>query len=69
MLPVEARLAKVLSFSSGAGMVAWNKFASLWLLSIGITPAQTGTLKSVGLIAKAISQPVWAALVDVRICG
>ena len=32
------RLAKALSFSSGAGMVAWNKFSSLWLLSVGLTP-------------------------------
>ena len=32
------RLAKALSFSSGAGMVAWNKFSSLWLLSVGFTP-------------------------------
>jgi hypothetical protein len=63
------RLAKALAFSSGAGMVAWNKFASLWLLSIGVTPAQTGTLKSVGLIAKALAQPLWAALVDMRVFG
>ena len=35
---VRLRLAKALSFSSGAGMVAWNKFASLWLLSVGLTP-------------------------------
>ena len=35
---VRLRLAKALSFSSGAGMVAWNKFSSLWLLSVGLTP-------------------------------
>mmetsp|Transcript_23494 Transcript_23494/g.76510 ORF Transcript_23494/g.76510 Transcript_23494/m.76510 type:complete len:489 (+) Transcript_23494:229-1695(+) len=61
------KVAKILSFSSGASMVAWNKFSTLWLLSVGLTPAQTGVMKSVGLIAKAICQPAWAAIADLKI--
>jgi len=37
-LKARLKLAKVLSFASGAGMVAWNKFSSLWLLSVGLSP-------------------------------
>jgi len=61
------KVAKILSFSSGASMVAWNKFSTLWLLSVGLTPAQTGVLKSVGLVAKAICQPAWAAIADLKV--
>jgi len=62
-------VAKVLSFSSGASMVAWNKFSTLWLLSIGLTPATTGLLKSAGLVAKTVSQPAWAAIADMKLMG
>ena len=61
------RVAKALSFFSGAGMVAWNKFSSLWLLSVGLSPAQVGLLKTAGLVAKSICQPVWALLADMRV--
>ena len=61
------RIAKMLSFTSGAGMVAWNKFASLWLLSVGLSPTQVGVLKTTGLAAKSVCQPVWALLADFKV--
>ena len=60
------RLAKLLSFTSGAGMVAWNKFSSLWLLSVGLSPTEVGVLKTSGLLAKSVCQPLWALLADFR---
>ena len=40
------KVAKILSFSSGASMVAWNKFSTLWLLSVGLTPAQVSSCRA-----------------------
>jgi len=61
------KLAKAISFASGAGMVAWNKFASLWLLSIGLTPTEVGVLKSAGLVSKSVCQPMWAIMSDMKL--
>ena len=44
-----------------------NKFASLWLLSVGFSPAEIGVMKSVGLVAKSIAQPLWALLADLQV--
>ena len=49
------RIAKLLSFTSGAGMVAWNKFASLWLLSVGLSPT--------GRRGPAVCECVWVPAV------
>ena len=38
----------MLAFASSAGSVAWNKFSQIWFLSVGLSPTETGFLKSVG---------------------
>ena len=59
-------VAKVLSFAHGASQVAWSQFSTLWLISVGFTPSQTGILKTLAMLSKTISQPLWAALADMR---
>ena len=42
-------------------------FSVLWFMSVGLTPAQAGFLKSLGQMCKLVAQPAWAALADMRI--
>ena len=62
-------VAKVLSFAHGASQVAWSQFSTLWLISVGFTPSQTGILKTLAMLSKTLSQPLWAALADLRFMG
>ncbi len=62
-------VAKVLSFAQGVSQVAWSQFSTLWLISVGFTPSQTGMLKTLAMLSKTLSQPIWAALADLRFMG
>ena len=65
-LPTRAhlKLAKLLSFTHGLSQVAWSQFSTLWLMSVGFSPSQTGVLKTVSMVGKAFAQPLWAAVAD-----
>lgn len=62
--PLTTRHAKILSFGYSASSVAWNRFASLWLLKCGYLPRQVGAMKSLSLFGKLIAQPLWAGTAD-----
>lgn len=57
------RLLYVLFYSSG---VSWSSFFPVYLLSVGLSGLQIGTLSGIGPAAMLVSQPLWGLVADLR---
>ena len=58
-------MAKAIMFINSAGTVVWNRFSTVYFLSIGMSPSEVGALKSASLVCKSVAQPLWAATADI----
>ncbi len=57
------RLLYVLFYTSG---VSWSPFFSVYLLQVGLSGLQIGTLSGIGPAVTLVSQPLWGLLADLR---
>lgn len=57
-------LLKCLYFLAGIGGSTWGRFATIFYMSKGLSPAQIGIIEGAMPATKAICQPVWGILSD-----
>ena len=57
-------IAKCLFFCNAMSSVGWSRFQNNFYLNQGLSAAEIGTLKSIGLLLKFIGEPIWCVIAD-----
>lgn len=56
--------AKCLFFCNAMSSVGWSRFQNNFYLNQGLSAAEIGTLKSIGLLLKFVGEPLWCVIAD-----
>jgi hypothetical protein len=56
--------AKLLQFSSSMGNVGWTRFQNNFYLERGLSLEMIGKLKGIGLVMKAVGEPIFSVVAD-----
>ena len=57
-------IAKCLFFCNAMSSVGWSRFQNNFYLNQGLSAAEIGTLKSIGLLLKFVGEPIWCMVAD-----
>jgi hypothetical protein len=58
------RIAKLLFFTTAMSTVGWNRFQNNFYIDVGLSTAEIGGLKSIGLCLKFIGEPIMCLIAD-----
>lgn len=58
------RIAKLLFFTTAMSSVGWNRFQNNFYIDLGLSTAEIGGLKSIGLCLKFIGEPLMCLIAD-----